>query len=70
MDNSFLHSKRLLLVDDEQELLKMVTDILKDAGFETILTAMSVKDAVLTAKNANPDLIVLDVMLPDGDASL
>lgn len=24
MDNSFLHSKRLLLVDDEQELLKMV----------------------------------------------
>ena len=31
MDNSFLHSKRLLLVDDEQELLKMVTDILKDA---------------------------------------
>ena len=55
MDNSFLHSKRLLLVDDEQELLKMVTDILKDAGFETILTAMSVKDAVLTAKNANPE---------------
>ena len=39
MDNSFLHSKRLLLVDDEQELLKMVTDILKDAGFETVLTA-------------------------------
>ena len=46
MDNSFLHSKRLLLVDDEQELLKMVSDILKDAGFETVLTAMSVKEAV------------------------
>ena len=67
MDNSFLHRKRLLLVDDEQELLKMVTDILKDAGFETVLTAMSVKDAVLTAKEETPDLIVLDVMLPDGD---
>ena len=66
MDNSFLHRKRLLLVDDEQELLKMVTDILKDAGFETVLTAMSVKDAVLTTKNENPDLIVLDVMLPEG----
>ena len=37
MDNSFLHSKRLLLVDDEQELLKMISDILKDAGFETVL---------------------------------
>ena len=67
MDNSFLHSKRLLLVDDEQELLKMVSDILKDAGFETVLTAMSVKEAVLTAKEETPDLIVLDVMLPDGD---
>ena len=39
MDNSFLHRKKLLLVDDELDLLKMVTDILKDAGFETVLTA-------------------------------
>ena len=64
MDNSFLHSKRLLLVDDEQELLKMVSDILKDAGFETVLTAMSVKEAVLTAKEETPDLIVLDWYAP------
>lgn len=67
MDNSFLHTKRLLLVDDEQELLIMVSDILKDAGFETVLTAMTVKEAILTAKEETPDLIVLDVMLPDGD---
>lgn len=67
MDNSFLHTKRLLLVDDEQELLKMVSDILKDAGFETVLTAMTVKEAILTEKEETPDLIVLDVMLPDGD---
>ena len=45
----------------------MVSDILKDAGFETVLTAMSVKEAILTAKEETPDLIVLDVMLPDGD---
>ena len=70
MDNSFLHTKRLLLVDDEQELLKMVSDILKDAGFETVLTAMTVKEAILTAKEETPDLIVLDVMLPDGDGFL
>ena len=67
MDNSFLHSKRLLLVDDEQELLKMVSDILKDAGFETVLTAMTIKEAILTAKEETPDLMVLDVVLPDGD---
>ena len=67
MDDSFLHSKKLLLVDDEQELLKMVTEILKDAGFQTVLTAMSVKEALLTAESEHPDLLLLDVMLPDGN---
>ena len=45
MDNSFLHRKKLLLVDDEPDLLKMVSDILSDAGFETVLTAATVKDS-------------------------
>ena len=67
MDNSFLHRKKLLLVDDEPELLKMVSDILKDAGFEAVLTAASVKEAVMVAKQEKPDLMILDVMLPDGD---
>ncbi len=67
MDNSFLHNKKLLLIDDEQEVLKMVTNILKASGFTTIYTAMSVKEAILTAQDKEPDLILLDVMLPDGD---
>ena len=67
MDNSFLHNKKLLLIDDEQEVLKMVTNILKTSGFTTIYTAMSVKEAILTAQDKEPDLILLDVMLPDGD---
>lgn len=58
MDNSFLHRKKLLLVDDEPDLLKMVTDILKDAGFETVLTAASVKEAVMVAKREKPDLMI------------
>ena len=53
MDNSFLHRKKLLLVDDEPELLKMVSDILKDAGFEIVLTAATVKEAVMVAKQEN-----------------
>lgn len=67
MDNSFLHSKRLLLVDDEPELLKMVSGILQDTGFEKILLAASVKEAISVTKECKPDLIILDVMLPDGD---
>ncbi len=67
MDNSFLHSKKLLLVDDEPELLEMVSSILSEHGFENIITAVSVKEGITAVQNEKPDLAVLDVMLPDGD---
>ncbi len=67
MDNSFLHGKKLLLVDDERELLKMVSAILKDSGFEHIAAAGTVKEGLVKAKEEKPDLAILDVMLPDGD---
>lgn len=67
MDYSFLHKKKLLLVDDEPALLKMVSDILKDADFENIIMAKTVKDAITATKEEQPDLAILDVMLPDGD---
>ena len=67
MDHSYLHSKKLLLVDDEPELLKMVAAILADDGFENIVTAGSVKEGISAVQNEKPDLAVLDVMLPDGD---
>ena len=50
MDYTFLHGKKILLVDDEPELLTMVSGILRDEGFEHILSAASVKEAVTTAK--------------------
>lgn len=67
MDHSFLHTKKILLVDDEPELLKMVTAILNDAGFQDIVSAATMKEGISTAKDEKPDLAVLDVMLPDGD---
>ncbi len=67
MDQTFLHTKKLLLVDDEPELLKMVTAILKDDGFENTVSAASVKEGIAVAENEKPDLAILDVMLPDGD---
>lgn len=67
MDYSFLHKKKLLLVDDEPALLKMVSDILKDTGFKNIIMAKTVKEAVAATKEENPALAILDIMLPDGD---
>ena len=67
MDHSFLQRKKLLLVDDEPELLKMVISILSDDGFRNIATAVSVKEGISAVQNETPDLAILDVMLPDGD---
>lgn len=67
MNHSFLHDKKLLLVDDEPDLLKLVTAILTDDGFENIFAAASVREGVAAAKEEKPDLAILDVMLPDGD---
>ncbi len=67
MNHSFLHDKKLLLVDDEPDLLKLVTAILTDDGFENIVAAASVREGVAAAKEEKPDLAILDVMLPDGD---
>lgn len=67
MDHSFLYSKKILLVDDEPDLLEMVKTILQDDGFQNIITAVSVRSGVSVSKTEKPDLAVLDVMLPDGD---
>ena len=63
----YLKEKKILLVDDEQELLDMVVSILKEDGFTKILTAGTVKEAVQISEQDRPDLAILDVMLPDGD---
>ena len=67
MEQSFLHTKKILLVDDEPELRKLVIDILSDDGFSNIIDAGTVKTGLILARQEKPDLAVLDVMLPDGD---
>lgn len=67
MEQSFLHTKKILLVDDEPELRKLVIDILSDDGFSNIIDAGTVQTGLIFTKQEKPDLAVLDVMLPDGD---
>lgn len=66
MDLAYLRDKRILVVDDEEELLEMVVSILEEDGFWNIMTAASVKDALEAAGVFKPELAILDVMLPDG----
>lgn len=67
MNSDYLKNKRILLVDDEQALLDMVVSILKSEGFTNILTAKNKKEALSLAATSQPELAILDVMLPDGD---
>lgn len=67
MERSFLHTKKILLVDDEPELRKLVINILSDDGFSNIIDAGTVQTGLIYARQEKPDLAILDVMLPDGD---
>lgn len=67
MEDLFLYSKKILLVDDEPELLRLVTDILLDDGFRNIIEADTVQTGLISARQDKPDLAILDVMLPDGN---
>ena len=57
----------ILIVDDNRELCTMLTDILKKEGFQSLNTADCCQAARTALKETGPDLIILDVMLPDGD---
>lgn len=67
MNFDYLKEKRILLVDDEQELLNLVTSILNGEGFQNIRTAKNVKEAIMISETYQPELAILDVMLPDGN---
>lgn len=62
-----IYESKLLVVDDEIELLHMVEQILRKEGFTRIYKAISCKNAKDEFKRVQPDCIILDVMLPDGD---
>ncbi|MEU9891504.1 response regulator transcription factor [Sphaerisporangium sp. NPDC051017] len=57
---------RLLIVEDDPNILELLAASLRFAGFE-VATAASGTDAVEAAQRHRPDLMVLDVMLPDMD---
>ena len=67
MNFDYLKQKRILLVDDEQELLDMVVSILNEDGFQNIQTAKTMKEAIAISEACHPDFAILDVMLPDGN---
>jgi DNA-binding response OmpR family regulator len=59
-------TQRILIVDDEPKIVQGLANYFRQAGYET-LAAYDGREALLSARRDQPDLIVLDVMLPEMD---
>lgn len=61
-----MNKKRILLVDDDQHIIKLTSHYLEKADFE-VLTAQTGQVGLELARQEQPDLIVLDINLPQMD---
>ena len=58
--------KKILIVDDERDIVKALMIRLRGAGYE-VVTAFDGAQAIFVAHKENPDLIILDIRMPAGD---
>ena len=62
-----LYEARILLVDDNPDILEMLKNILARRGFQNVRTASDCRSARLAFDEYAPQMVILDIMLPDGD---
>ena len=56
--------KKILVVDDDPVVIKLLESMLKGQGFEVVAASDGI-DAMVQVKNTKPDLILLDIMMPE-----
>ncbi|MBL7068350.1 MAG: response regulator [Candidatus Omnitrophica bacterium] len=61
-----MKSKKVLVIDDEKDLLELLTTRLQGEGFE-VTCAFNGKEGLDKAAEWKPDLILLDIMMPEMD---
>lgn len=59
--------KKILIIDDEEDLLRLLKTVLHKEGLENVHTATTAKDGWEKFQEIQPDLVFLDIMLPDGE---
>lgn len=67
MNDMYLKSKKILIVDDEPDLRDMLISILTEENFSNIVTTDCVRSALEVCQKEKPEIAILDVMLPDGN---
>jgi CheY-like chemotaxis protein len=62
------HPATILIVDDEPDVVSYLEMLLHDAGFRT-LTATNGREGLTAARTGRPDLIVLDISMPEASGA-
>lgn len=65
-----LLKKSILIVDDDEALSESIKEVLASRGFQNIHVAYSIGEGINVFSVSHIDLIILDVMLPDGEGYL
>ena len=63
-----MEKKKILIVDNERDILTLLGKRLSARGF-SVMTAENGSDAINLAKSKRPDLIILDIMMPEMDGA-
>jgi DNA-binding response OmpR family regulator len=58
--------KTIMIVDDKLNTLRLLTEYLNENGFRTV-TASNGREALFVARREKPDLVLLDIMMPEMD---
>ena len=62
-----MESKKILIVDDSKEDVQTMVSLLEDSGYSQIDSADSGNKAMEKVKSFKPDVVIIDVILPDMD---
>ncbi|BAY24008.1 two-component response regulator [Calothrix sp. NIES-2100] len=62
-----MDTKKILVIDDEEDIRQLIQTCLEIMGGWNVLTATSGSQGLLLAQSSRPDAILLDLMMPDMD---
>ncbi|BBH22630.1 DNA-binding response regulator [Paenibacillus baekrokdamisoli] len=60
-------NKKVLIVDDEEDILRLLKTVFIKEGIENVYTAATAADGFSQFQEIEPDIVILDIMLPDGE---
>ncbi len=59
-----MFKKKILVIDDTEFMVKLISDILNNAGYE-VISARRGAEGLLKVRSEKPDLVILDIVMPD-----